>query len=63
MENIRVEVGARYANIPIEEYKELLLKSLRIDLLCDMVETENFITKKDLMLALGMKQKEDGESV
>ncbi len=59
MGEIRVNTEPNEVRIPFDEYKELLMKSLRIDLICDMIETGDFITKKDLLFVLGMKQKEN----
>lgn len=63
MEEIRVNTEPNEVRIPFDEYRELLMKSLRVDLLCDMIETEDFVTKKDLLFVLGMKKKEGTESV
>lgn len=60
----KLGVGTKYAFVPINEYKELLTKSLRVDILCDMIEAGEYLSMKEVMFVFGMmKQKEDGESV
>lgn len=55
MEGLKI----RYINIPFDEYKELLLKSLRVDILCDAIEAGEYVTAKDIRFIFGMNQKEE----
>lgn len=59
----KLGVGTKYAIVPIDEYKELLMKSLRVDILSDMIEAGEYLSVKDVMFVFGMKQKGDKESV
>ena len=55
MEGLKI----RCINIPFDEYKELLLKSLRVDILCDAIEAGEYVTAKDIRFIFGMNQKEN----
>ena len=59
MEEIRVNTEPNEVRIPFDEYKELLMKSLRVDLLCDAIDAGEYVTVKDIRLIFGMKQKEN----
>lgn len=50
---------SKNVNIPFEEYKNLLLTSLRVDLLCDAIEAGEYVSVKDIRLIFGIKQKEN----
>lgn len=49
----------RTVNIPFKEYKNLLLISLRVDILRDMIEEGEYVTAKDIRFIFGMNQKEE----
>ena len=61
MEEIRVNTEPNEVRIPFDEYKELLMKSLRVDLLCDAIEAGVYVTAKDIRFIFGMNQKEENK--
>ena len=61
MEEIRANTEPNEVRIPFDEYKELLMKSLRVDLLCDAIEAGEYVTAKDIRFIFGMNQKEETE--
>lgn len=52
----------RTVNIPFKEYKNLLLISLRVDILRDMIDAGEYVSAKDIRYIFGF-EKEGSESV
>ena len=51
----------RIVHIPFEEYRNLLLTSLRVDILHDMVAAGEYVTAKDIRYIFGFEKKENEE--